>query len=289
MRALITGAGGQLATELAQTAPPGWSVVALSRAHLDIGDGAAVEAAVARARPDLIFNAAAYTAVDRAESEPDLAFRVNRDGPAALATAAKAVGARLVHVSTDFVFDGSAGKPYAPDHPTAPLGVYGASKGAGEEAVLSAAPEALIVRTAWVYAASGANFLKTMLRLMASREEVRVVADQVGAPTAAADLAQALWTLTAQDQGGVLHFTNAGVASWYDFAQAIADEGLATGVLPRACRVTPIGTADYPTPARRPSYSVLDCSETWTRLGAPARHWRAALRQVIADVPKAER
>ena len=192
MRALVTGAGGQLATELARLAPSDWSIAALSRNDLDIGDAGAVHNAVARERPDLIFNAAAYTAVDKAESEREAAFRANRDGPEALARAAEAIGARFVHVSTDFVFDGGSGRPYAPDHATAPIGVYGASKRAGEEAALAACPGALIVRTAWVYAATGANFLKTMLRLMSSRDEVRVVADQVGTPTAAADLAGAL-------------------------------------------------------------------------------------------------
>lgn len=283
MRALITGAGGQLATELVKTAPAGWTVLARSRAELDLADVAAVEAAVARERPDLVLNAAAYTAVDRSESEPEAAFAANRDGPAALARAARAIGARLAHVSTDFVFGGDAGRPYGPGDATAPLGTYGESKRAGEEAVLTALPDALIVRTAWVYAAHGANFLKTMLRLMGSREEVRVVADQVGAPTAARDLAQAVWALAIAGEGGVLHFTNAGVASWYDFAQAIEEEARAAGQLERPCRVVPIRTVDYPTPARRPSYSVLDCTATWARLGAPARHWRAALRETIAE------
>lgn len=284
MKVLITGAGGQLATELQRAAPPHAEVTALDRRGLDIVDATEVQAIVARLRPDLILNAAAYTAVDRAETEADFAFAANRDGPANLAAAATAIGARLVHVSTDFVFGGEAGRAYPPDAPTEPLGVYGASKRAGEVAVLDAAPNALIVRTAWMYSAGGANFLDTMSRLMASRDEVRVVADQIGAPTSATDLARALWTLAATDARGVFHFTNAGVASWYDFAQAIAEETLAAGLLTRECKVTPIRTADYPTTARRPAFSVLDCTATWTRLRAPAPHWRTALREVIAQV-----
>ncbi len=281
---MIAGAGGQLAVELERTAPADATLTSLTIHDLDIADAAATCAAVERLRPDLIFNAAAYTAVDRAESEVELAFAANRDGAANLAAAAKAVGARFVHVSTDFVFGGEAGRAYAPDAPTDPLGVYGASKLAGEIAVAEADPGALIVRTAWVYSAGGANFLKTMLRLMTSRGEVRVVCDQIGAPTAAGDLARALWGLVTVDARGLFHFTNAGVASWYDFAQAIAEEALAAGVIPRACAVVPIRTVDYPTPARRPAFSVLDCASTWQALGAPAPHWRFALREVIAQI-----
>ncbi len=284
MKALITGGGGQLALEIARAAPEGWVISAPSRRELDIADPIATCAAIAALDPDLIFNAAAYTAVDRAECEADIAWRVNRDGASAVAVAAERAGAKLIHVSTDFVFDGDFGRPYQPSAETGPLGVYGASKLAGEAAVLGAAPNALVVRTSWVYSASGSNFLKTMLRLMSSRDEVRVVCDQVGAPTAARDLAAALWRMAAMDAKGVRHFTNSGVASWFDFAQAIADDALAAGVLTRPCKVTPIRTAEYPTPARRPNFSVLDCSETWEGLGVPARHWRAALRDVVGEL-----
>ena len=284
MKALITGAGGQLAVELLRTAPSAWAVTALGETDLDITDGPATHAAVAHAAPDLIINAAAYTAVDRAETEANLAWRVNRDGASNVATAAEATGARVVHVSTDFVFDGDFGRPYGPTAETGPLGVYGASKLAGEAAVSRAAPSALIVRTAWLYSAGGANFLKTMLGLMKNRTEVRVVADQIGAPTSAAHLAAGLWSLAATPAQGVLHYTNAGVASWYDFAQAIAEEALAGGLLGQPCKVAPIRTVDYPTPARRPAFSVLDCSATWEILGGPAAHWRAALREVVAEL-----
>ncbi|MGH7024529.1 MAG: dTDP-4-dehydrorhamnose reductase [Caulobacteraceae bacterium] len=284
MKALVTGAGGQLGRALLASAPKGWTVTGLTRADLDIGDVAAVDEAVERAAPEVIVNAAAHTAVDRAESEPDLAFQINREGAANLARAGRRAGARLVHVSTDFVFDGHASRPYKPDDPTGPVNVYGASKLAGELAVAQAAPEALIVRTAWVYGPTGANFLATMLRLMASRPELGVVADQIGTPTSTLTLSPALWTLAASEARGVLHFTDAGVASRYDFAQAIAEEALAAGVLERAPPVKPISTADYPTPAARPAFSVLDKSATFDLLGGPAAHWRAALRAVLGGI-----
>jgi dTDP-4-dehydrorhamnose reductase len=281
MKALITGAGGQLASELVAAPPDGWTVEAISRIELDIRDSAAVRVAVERSKPDLILNAAAYTAVDRAEAERELAWSVNRDGAENLARAAAGAGARFAHVSTDFVFDGQAGRAYRPDDAAAPLGVYGASKRAGEIAVRKAAPEALILRTAWVYSPHGGNFLKTMLRLMAERGEVRVVADQIGTPTSATTLAEALWGLCLAGAEGVHHHTDAGVASWYDFAQAIGEDAYAAGLLKRAPSVLPIRTEDYPTPARRPAFSVLDKSSTWAILGRPSPHWRSAMRAVL--------
>jgi dTDP-4-dehydrorhamnose reductase len=287
LKALITGAGGQLATELLETPPSGWMVKAISEVDLDIRDLAAVRAAVRLSAPDLILNAAAYTAVDKAETDANLAFSVNRDGAAHLAEAAVEIGARFAHVSTDFVFDGHATRAYLPDDPPAPLGVYGASKLAGEIAVAARAPESLILRTAWVYSPHGGNFLKTMLRVMAARGEVRVVADQIGTPTSATTLAAALWGLALAGAKGIHHHTDAGVASWYDFAQAIAEDGHAAGRLSALPRVIPIATEDYPTPARRPAFSVLDKASTWRMLGAPAPHWRSAMRDVIARLPAA--
>lgn len=281
MKAIITGAGGQLGRALQATAPAHADVVALDHAGLDIGDEDAVTALVDELAPDLIINAAAYTAVDRAESDADAAFRINAQAPGFLAAAAAVQQARFIHVSTDFVFDGTRGAPYAPEHPTAPLGVYGASKLRGEEAVRAAHPHALIVRTAWVYGTSGNNFVRTMLRLMAERDEVRVVADQIGTPTFADGLARALWTLDAKRASGTLHWTDSGAASWYDFAVAIQEEALAIGLLTRAVPVVPIATSDYPTPARRPSYSVLDKTSTTALTGAPAPHWRKHLRDML--------
>lgn len=281
MKALVAGAGGQLGRALAALAPSAWTVAALDRTRLDITDASGTLETVEAARPDLIINAAAYTAVDRAEAEPDLAFRVNADGPANLARAAARIGARLIHVSTDFVFDGRSGVPWRPSDATAPLGVYGASKLAGERAILALDAGSLIVRSAWVYSRHGANFLTTMLRLMNDRAEIRVVADQIGTPTSAASLATALWRLAETDARGVLHYTDAGVASWYDFAQAIAEEAAPRGLVPAGARVTPIAAADYPTAARRPAFSVLETSEARRLLGVPVEHWRERLREVL--------
>ncbi|HEY7900676.1 MAG TPA: dTDP-4-dehydrorhamnose reductase [Caulobacteraceae bacterium] len=281
MTVLIAGAGGQLGQELLATVPESLTAVGLARADLDITDAAAVRSAVAAHQPTVIVNAAAYTAVDRAESEVELAFGVNRGGAANLAAAAQAIGARFVHVSTDFVFDGRAERPYRPDDPTGPVNVYGASKLAGERAALAAAPDALIVRTAWVYGPGGSNFLATMLRLMRSRADVRVVADQIGTPTSTPTLAAGLWRLIGLKASGVLHLTDSGIASWYDFAVAIAEEAVAAGRLGAAPPVLPIATVDYPTPARRPAFSVLDKSAAFAALGAPAPHWRVALRAVL--------
>jgi dTDP-4-dehydrorhamnose reductase len=283
MKVLLTGAAGQVGQALAASVPQGWSMAALTRTDLDIGEAAQVDAAVEARAPDLIVNAAAYTAVDKAESEPELAFRINRDGAAHLATAAHKRGARLVHLSPDFVFEGSGGRPYRTDDPTRPLGVYGASKLAGEHAVAAAAPDSLILRTAWVYGPVGANFLATMLRLMASRPELGVVADQVGTPTSTPTLAGAIWSLVQAGARGIWHYTDAGAASWYDFAVAIAEEALAAGLLSQAPLVKPIATADYLTPAKRPAYSVLDKTATCALIG-PAPHWRVALRAVLAKM-----
>ncbi|HEY5072557.1 MAG TPA: dTDP-4-dehydrorhamnose reductase [Caulobacteraceae bacterium] len=281
MKALVTGGGGQLAKALVDTARPGWTVTAPTRADMDIDDGEAVTAALDFVRPDVIVNAAAFTAVDRAESEAEAAWRTNRDGAGRLADGAARIGARIVHLSTDFVFDGCSTSPYRPGDATGPLGVYGASKLAGEAAVLASGAQALIVRTAWVYAGSGRNFLTTMLRLMGEGAAIRVVADQVGTPTSAASLARALWALVDLRASGVMHFTDSGVASWYDFALAIAQEGYASGLLTARQVVTPIASADFPTPARRPAFSVLDCRATWTVLGGAPPHWRAGLRRTL--------
>lgn len=281
MKALVTGANGQLGRCLQQTAPAGVEVIPFGSAELDIRDSAAVERALARVRPQLVLNAAAYTAVDRAESEEALALAINAQGVANLRAAAAVQGARLIHVSTDFVFDGRSGVPYAPNAPTGPTGAYGRTKLAGEQA---AGADALVVRTAWVYGPAGNNFVRTMLRLMAERDEVRVVADQIGTPTYAPSLADALWRLAATNALGIHHYTDSGVASWYDFAVAIQEEALSAGLLNRAVPVIPIATSEFPTPAIRPHYSVLDKSATFALLGGSAPHWRVNLRRMIKEV-----
>jgi len=281
MKTLIVGGKGQLGRGLAATAPVDVEIVSHDVDTLDITDRGAVEAMVAEVQPQLLLNAAAYTAVDKAESDEAAAEAVNATAVGILADAARDAGARFVHVSTDFVFDGSAGTPYAPDTPTNPLGVYGRTKRDGE---LAAGEDALIVRTAWVYAPTGGNFVRTMLRLMRERPEVRVVADQIGTPTYAPGLAAALWAMAAQGAVGLHHYTDSGVASWYDFAVAIQEEALVAGLLESAVPVIPIATSDFPTPAKRPSYSVLDKSSTFAILGGPTPHWRANLRTMIAAI-----
>lgn len=281
MKVLITGCNGQLGRSLQATAPTGTDLLCLGSAELDISQAEAVEQAIARHVPEVVINAAAYTAVDRAEQEEERAFAINGAGTGFLANAARRHGARFVHVSTDFVFDGTSGTPYRPDAPTQPRSVYGQSKLAGEQA---AGDDALIVRTAWVYAPDGGNFVRTMLRLMGERPEVRVVADQIGTPTYAPALAEAIWRLIAADARGMHHYTDSGAASWYDFAVAIQEEALAAGLLSQQATIVPIATSDYPTPARRPSYSVLDKSATFAAIGGPAPHWRSNLRNMIAAI-----
>ena len=285
MKVLVTGVNGQVGGSLVSAVPPGITLLTPSHKDLDIADGAAVRAFIQKHRPEAIINAAAHTAVDRAESEPELARRVNEDGPRHLATAARDTGARVIHVSTDFVFDGAASSPYRPDARTNPLSVYGKTKLAGEQAVLESLPaSSVVVRTAWVYAAAGKNFVHTMLRIMKANGSVRVVADQVGTPTAARPLAETLWKILAKPEiQGVHHWTDAGVASWYDFAVAIAEEGAQLGLVPDDVAVTPIATADYPTPARRPPYSVLDKTSLISSGFTPV-HWRKRLRTVLGEL-----
>jgi len=286
MKLLITGANGQLGWELQRTRPADWQIIPLNRAELDIADSAAVAAVFRKHRPDLVINAAAYTAVDKAESEKDLAFKVNADGAANIAKAAEGVQARLIHISTDFVFDGTKPQPYLPGDRTNPVSTYGASKLQGEQSVLAETRnKALILRTGWVYSAHGSNFVKTMLKLMAEKDTISVVVDQVGTPTWAQDLAKALYRLAdIPNLQGVYHWSDAGVASWYDFAVAIQEEAQQLGILQKCIPVKPIRTRDYPTAAKRPVYSILDKTATWETLGYTASHWRRALRKMLEEI-----
>jgi dTDP-4-dehydrorhamnose reductase len=285
MKVLLTGMGGQLGQALIKTKPKDIGLVPLDRRQLDIADSRAIECTLVRERPQIIINAAAYTAVDKAEAEPALAFSVNRDAVGQLGQVAAETGIRFVHVSTDFVFDGTSSQPYPPKHPTTPLGIYGHSKAAGEELARAASPDNLIVRTSWVYGATGRNFMMTMLDLMRAQKSPRVVADQIGTPTHAVSLARAIWSLTVQRASGIHHWSDAGVASWYDFAVAIREEAIARGLVARHVKVTPVTTADYPTPAVRPQFSVLDKSETWSLIGNAA-HWREELRLALDELEK---
>ncbi len=301
MKVILTGGAGQLGQALRRSAPAaiaGTAVQLITTTRsggegtiaLDMADAEACRALVQQHQPDWLINAGAYTAVDMAESEPELAHAVNAQAPGAMAEALAATGGRFLQLSTDFVFNGAQGSPYRPDQPVHPLGVYGASKAAGEASAASAlAPERLcILRTSWVYGPVGKNFLLTMLRLMAQREQLGVVADQVGCPTSTAGLAGACWTVLEQGTSGTLHWSDAGAASWYDFAVAIAELGQVTGLLSNPAQIQPITTADYPTPAQRPSYSLLDCTATRETLGLEAVHWRQALQQVLGHIASSQ-
>ncbi len=286
MRVLITGARGQLGQELLNEAPVSVEISALDRDGLDISDNLAVNELLSELKPDVVINAAAYTAVDKAEQEQTLAYAINADGPRNLAAACSELGTRFIHVSTDFVFDGNCSTPYLPEDEAKPLGVYGASKLEGERNVVAQYPDgSLIVRVGWLYSRLGQNFVKTMLRLMGEREELGVVSDQIGTPTHAAGLATALWQFAGESfTTGIYHWSDAGVASWYDFAVAIMEDGVAAGKLEKAISIKPIRTVDYPTPAQRPCYSVLDKTATWTHLGVKPLHWRVALRQMLQQL-----
>lgn len=290
MKILVLGSNGQLGFELMRAGwAPGTEVAGLPYPEFDVTRPGDVEAAVAAHAPDLVVNATAHTAVDKAESEADLAFIINRDGPAAMASACAARGLPLIHVSTDYVFDGTKPTPYVEEDPIAPIGVYGASKAAGEAAVRTGTVRHVILRTSWVYSAYGNNFVKTMLRFGRERDEMRVVADQTGGPTAAADLAAAIVTIAnriAAGEGdalwGTYHLTGGGVTTWHGFAERIFQRlEERTGKRPR---LVAIATADYPTPARRPANSRLDCTKARERLGVACPPWEESLDRVLDEL-----
>lgn len=288
-KALVTGAGGQLGTELQATSPAGWMLAACDSHELDVTRPDRVAEVLESERPSVVFHTAAFTGVDAAENEPERAEAVNVLGAAHVAEAARRIGARVIHLSTDFVFDGAQGHPYAPSDAPRPLGVYGRTKLAGEREVLRLSDgKALVVRTAWVYSAHGRNFVRTMLQLMRERESLGVVCDQVGTPTWARPLAEVLWRAAALPElRGIHHWTDAGVASWYDFAEAIQEEAIILGLLQRPVPIRPLRTEEYPAAARRPCFSVLDKTATWAALGGPARHWRVNLRLMLRGLASA--
>ena len=288
MKLLIVGAAGQVGHELCRRDwPAGTAIAAVDRAEIDIADRAAVFAAMAQEHPEIVVNAAAYTAVDRAESEPEAAWAANCTGPANLAAACTQSRTPLIHLSTDYVFDGRKAGPYREDDLPNPLGVYGKSKEAGDRVIREALSEHVILRTAWLYSAHGQNFVKTMLRLAAERPVLRVVADQTGSPTSAADIAAAIREIVRQIRGGsakwgTYNFAGAGAVSWHGFAEAIfAAAAPWRGPPPNVEAIT---TAEYPTPARRPANSVLDCTKIREAFGIVPRPWRTALAEVVREL-----
>jgi dTDP-4-dehydrorhamnose reductase len=290
MKVLLTGAAGQLGQALRASCPPDLELIATSWDELDLSKPEACKAAVERHRPDWVLNAGAYTAVDRAEEEPDLAHAVNGGAPRAFAEAIRQGGGRLLQLSTDFVFNGRQGSPYRVEQPRDPLGVYGASKARGEEAieaVLGDNGQATVLRTSWVMGPVGRNFALTMLRLHRERDQLGVVADQVGCPSSTLNLAAACWRVISirAEQPAVLHWCDAGAASWYDVSVAVGELAAEQGLIETPANVRPICTEDYPTPAQRPAYSLLDCRSSREQLELDGEHWRQALRAVLSAIP----
>lgn len=281
---VITGAKGQLGQELIRCCPDTVQCVPIAHCDLDITDAAAVRALITHYQPDAIINCAAYTAVDLAEQNAALATSVNAIGPGLLASEARRNRCYLIHISTDFVFDGIHGRPYRPSDDPAPRGVYAYSKREGERAVQANLPSAMILRTAWLYSIYGTNFVKTILRCARERSELRVVDDQIGTPTWARGLAYAVWRALARRLCGIHHWTDAGVASRYDFAVAITEEALALKLLEQAPRITPMRTADYLAASPRPKYSVLEKTVTWSQLELIPPHWRVQLRAMLREL-----
>jgi dTDP-4-dehydrorhamnose reductase len=278
MRALVLGAAGMLGHDLVATVPRGVTLLPFPRARLDITDPRAVAAAVVELQPDVVVNAAAYTAVDRAESEPDLAFRVNDAAVGELGRIAHAAAARVIHFSTDYVFDGTSSEPYTEESPTNPVNVYGASKLAGEAALAESGASCLIVRTQWLFGANGRCFPRTMRDRAMARSSSRVVSDQFGRPTYSVDLARATWTLIGQELAGVMHVANAGVATWYDVARRVY---AACGA---AELVQPCATTQFPTPARRPPRAVLDTARAEQALGGRLPAWEDAIDRFLGEI-----
>lgn len=292
MKTIIIGQSGQLASELLATCPPDIEAKAFGRERVDITDAEAILALLAKEQPECVMNAAAYTAVDKAETDSEAAFAINRDAVSNIALACKQLDIRLLHVSTDFVFGPTSAAttgeiaPLLPDAPCAPMGVYGASKYAGEQAILETLPSrSVIVRTAWVYSSFGNNFVKTMLKLMATKPELGVIYDQIGSPTWAKGLALWLWQVAKTPAvSGVYHWTDAGVASWYDFAKAIQMLAIEKGLLNSAIVIKPLPTSGYPTPAKRPGYSVLDKTTAEAVTGIAPRYWREQLSDMLDEL-----
>ena len=283
MRVLITGANGQLGGALQRTAPAWADINAIDVEDVDLTDSAMLTARLVVEAPDVIINAAGYTAVDRAESDEATARAINSEAVAVMVEAMAGTGGKVVHVSTDYVFDGTSEQPYVTSAERNPQSVYGRTKAEGEDHLR---PQDLLVRTAWVYEVGGANFVRTMIRLMKEREELGVVADQIGSPTWATGLARTIWALVEKGASGTFHHSDDGATSWHALAVAIAEEAHALGLIQRMPVIKPITTADYPTPAKRPAFSLLDCSATRALLGETPVPWRENLRLMLEEEAK---
>ncbi|MGK7947337.1 MAG: dTDP-4-dehydrorhamnose reductase [Xenococcaceae cyanobacterium] len=281
---LLTGVTGQVGRELLKTLVSLGEVIGLTRRDLDLTKPELIKEAIAKLKPDIIINAAAYTAVDKAESEPELAKAINGIAPTVLAESAQKLNATIVHISTDYVFDGTNHTPYTEEDTPKPIGIYGKYKLMGEEGIRQNCDRHIILRTAWVYGSQGhGNFVKTMLRLGAEREELRVVSDQIGSPTWSYDIATIITQLVANSAMGTYHFTDSGVASWYDLAVAIFNEARQLGFPLKVKQVTPITTSEYPTPAQRPAYSVLSKVKITQTLGNYPPHWHQSLTKMLSE------
>ena len=286
LKVVLLGAAGQLGRTLAGDWQSQNPLHCFSRSELDLCQPARLSEKLSAVEPRVIVNAAAYTQVDKAESESGQALAVNRDGAAAVAQWAADHDCRLIHLSTDFVFDGRSTRPYTPEDSTAPVNHYGFSKREGENAILEIHPRgSVIIRTSWLYSRYRPNFVTTMLGLMKQRDQLSVVADQIGSPTSTHSLVRLIECIIRSDEtDGIFHWSDAGVASWYDFAVAIQEEALAAGLLPSAVAIKPVQSAEYPTAAVRPEFSVLDKSACYQHFALPAVHWRTELRRVIEEI-----
>jgi dTDP-4-dehydrorhamnose reductase len=288
MNIVVIGKSGQLAWELAQLTNTETTITCLGREQIDITCQQSIIDTLKKYQADAVINASAYTAVDQAESDKENAYNINAIAVENIAIACKKLLLHLVHISTDFVFKGDKGSPYLPHDPIEPLGIYGASKAEGEKAITSIIPnDSCIIRTSWVYSTHGNNFVKTMLKLMADKPELGIISDQIGSPTYVEDLARACLLAATNKFSGIYHWTDTGVASWYDFAVAIQEIAIEKGLLIKTIPIKPIRTIDYPTPSKRPSYSVLDKTSTIEDFSQlPLIHWRTQLDKMMDKLKK---
>lgn len=288
MRVLVFGGSGQVGTALQKSAPAGAQLVAPSSRDVNMADANAIVASIHDFAPDVIINCAAYTRVDDAETHQTEAMNANAQAPRVMANAARAIDARLLHVSTDYVFDGRGPAPYSPESAPSPLNVYGESKLQGERALLESNPSAAVIRTAWVHSGGGINFVATAVRVLSGGNVMRVVDDQISTPTRAASLADALWSLAGKrDAGGLLHYTDAGVASWYDVAHCVLETLTELGAAPVGAAVLPVASTAFPRPAQRPAVSLLDKHASWQVIGMTPAHWRVGVAASTRELLKA--